>query len=263
MPESREWDEFAVADMWDANAPVWGELARLGYDQFRDYINAPAFMAALPCVEGLLGLDVGCGEGYHTRLVAKRGARLIALDIAPKFIEQAAADGGPIAWMIASGCAIPLADQSVDFVISTMCLMDLPDYEGALDEICRVLKLGGFLLFSILHPCFSVAGSEWQLDSFGRRNGLLVRNYFDQASGYVEEWIFGAAPRELVAGKRHFRIPRFRRTLAGWLNPLFERGLVLERLEEPHASKRQAQRNPRLAASRIVPYFMLLRCRKP
>ena len=36
----------------------------------------------LPDVRGLLGLDIGCGEGHNTRLLAGRGARVVAVDIA-------------------------------------------------------------------------------------------------------------------------------------------------------------------------------------
>ena len=44
--------------------------------------------------------------------------------------------------------------DSFDFVTSFMALMDMPDQGRVLREIARVLKPGGFLQFSILHPCF-------------------------------------------------------------------------------------------------------------
>ncbi len=51
-------------------------VARAGYDVFRDHLNTPAFFALLPDVAGLSGLDIGCGEGHNTRLLARRGARV-------------------------------------------------------------------------------------------------------------------------------------------------------------------------------------------
>jgi trans-aconitate methyltransferase len=41
-----------------------------GHDIYRDHLNTPAFFAMLPDVEGLAGLDIGCGEGHNTRLLA-------------------------------------------------------------------------------------------------------------------------------------------------------------------------------------------------
>ena len=47
-----------------------GRLARAGYDVYRDHLNTPAFFQMLPDVTNLRGLELGCGEGYNTRLLA-------------------------------------------------------------------------------------------------------------------------------------------------------------------------------------------------
>ena len=78
-------DHNEVGRMWDENAEVWTRLAREGYDVYRDYVNTPVFLAMLPDVSGLSGLDIGCGEGHNTRLVAGRGAKMTALDISRTF----------------------------------------------------------------------------------------------------------------------------------------------------------------------------------
>src|SRR5215467_9166291 len=78
-----------VGRYWNENAAVWTTLARAGYDVYRDYLNTPAFFELLPDVAGRAGLDIGCGEGHNTRLLAKRGARMTAIDIAEDFIAHA------------------------------------------------------------------------------------------------------------------------------------------------------------------------------
>src|SRR5438093_7425679 len=78
-----------VGRYWNENAAVWTRLARAGYDVYRDYLNTPAFFELLPNIGGLLGLDLGCGEGHNTRLLAKCGARVTAIDIAGVFIQYA------------------------------------------------------------------------------------------------------------------------------------------------------------------------------
>ena len=81
-------DHKEVGHYWDANASAWTRLARSGFDIYRDYLNTPAFFNKLPEVKSLQGLDIGCGEGHNTRLLAKRGARMKAVDISEIFIEQ-------------------------------------------------------------------------------------------------------------------------------------------------------------------------------
>ena len=52
-------DHTEVRRYWNANADAWTELARAGYDVYRDYLNTPAFFDMLPHVDGLSGLDIG------------------------------------------------------------------------------------------------------------------------------------------------------------------------------------------------------------
>jgi 2-polyprenyl-3-methyl-5-hydroxy-6-metoxy-1,4-benzoquinol methylase len=68
---------------WEESAESWTTLARAGFDVYRDHLNTPAFFAMLPDIAGPSGVDVGCGEGYNTRLLARHGARVIGVDISP------------------------------------------------------------------------------------------------------------------------------------------------------------------------------------
>src|SRR5437868_10594065 len=83
-------DHNEAGRYWNESAESWTKLARAGYDVYRDYLNTPAFFAMLPDVDGLRALDIGCGEGYNTRLLARRGARVTAIDVAPRFVRHAA-----------------------------------------------------------------------------------------------------------------------------------------------------------------------------
>src|SRR2546423_13278605 len=119
-----------VGRYWNANADAWTQLARAGYDIYRDYFNTPAFLRMLPDVEGLAGLDIGCGEGYNTRLLAKRGARVTGIDIAEVFIAHAQAAEKEtslgINYQVASAVDLPLHDATFDFATAFMSLMDIP-----------------------------------------------------------------------------------------------------------------------------------------
>ena len=79
-----------IRGQWNANAAAWTELSRAGFDLYRDLVNTPAFFALLPQVDALACLDLGCGEGYNTRMLAGHGARVAALDVAESFITAAA-----------------------------------------------------------------------------------------------------------------------------------------------------------------------------
>lgn len=258
-------DHAEVGRYWDQNADTWTELTRAGYDIYRDLVNTPAFLAMLPDLTGRNGLDLGCGEGHNTRLLARRGARMTAVDIAGRFIDAAVAEERHrplgIRYLHSSAVALPFHDGAFDFVVAFMSLMDMPDLASVLAEVHRVLRPGGFLQFSIEHPCTAPPGSGWVTDQHGRRVARAIAGYFDQEP-QVDTWIFGAAPVDLRRNRRPFRIPRFPRTLGAWLNAIASAGLTVEAADEPYADQAAIARHPQLEGTRIAPLFLHLRCRK-
>lgn len=260
-------DHREVGEIWNANAPHWTKLARLGYDRYRDLVNTPAFLELLPEVAGLTGLDIGCGEGHNTRLLARRGARMTAIDISSAFVAEArqAESDEPlgIAYREASAVALPFERGCFDFATGFMSFMDIPETEKVIAEACRVLRPGGFLQFSILHPCFFTPRWQWVLDETGRRVAVQCGDYFREGDGEIEEWTFGSAPAELRAVTPPFRVPRFNRPLSTWLNLLCQAGLVLEACVEPRADAAALARAPHLYDTHVIAYFLILRCRKP
>jgi len=261
-------DHLEAGRCWQANAEAWTALSRAGYDRCRDVFNTPAFLRMLPEVRGLSGLDLGCGEGHNTRLLARRGARMTALDLAPAFVRhaRAAETGEPlgIRYLRASAQALPFRDATYDFATAFMVLQDVPDQERAAREAFRVLRPGGFFQFSITHPCFQTSKWGWVLDEQGRRTALTVGDYFGvEGRCRVDEWIFGAAPAELKARYPKFKTPYFVRTLSSWLNLLLRAGFRLEEVAEPTPDDEALRKNPSEYDARLIAYFLTTRWRRP
>jgi len=259
-------DSAEVAHFWNENAEAWTILTRMGCDLHRDRVNTPAFLAMLPDVSGLKGLDIGCGEGHNTRLVAGRGAKMTAIDIASVFVEHArGADRcqpAGIEYRVANASDLPFSAESFDFVMATMSLMDMPDHPRALAEAFRVLKPGGFFQFSISHPCFATPRWQWSCNQADKRDAMICGDYFRELNGEIEQWMFSAAPAGMKARFPEFRIPRFTRTLSSWLNLLIETGFAVERFEEPHADEEMVKGYPALHDTRVIAHVLMVRCRK-
>jgi len=256
-----------VGRYWNENAEVWTTLARDGYDVYRDVINTPAFFRMLPDVKGLTGLDIGCGEGHNTRLLAGRGANIIAIDISEVFIRHAKEmeEKEPLGidYRVASAVELPFADENFDFVTGFMSFMDIPEKERVLSETFRVLRPGGFLQFSIEHPCFSTPHRRNLRNDKGLTYAIEVGDYFRNLDGEVSEWIFGAAPAELKQTLPKFKTPRFTRTISQWFNLLIEAGFLLEQVAEPRPSDETVKQCPYIQDAQIVAYFLHIRVRKP
>ncbi|MHC4137408.1 MAG: class I SAM-dependent methyltransferase [Planctomycetota bacterium] len=259
-------DERTVGAMWEANAPAWTELARRGFDVYRDLVNTPAFLEMLPDVAGQCGLDIGCGEGTNTRHLAARGASMTAIDVAPTFVRatQMAEAQDPVGIRVlrASAVDLPFPDGSFDFATAIMSLMGIPELDATVREAHRVVRPGGFFQVSITHPCFTTPLWEWVRDEEGNKQGVVCGEYFAERED-IEEWTFSTIPAEERDLYRPFRVPRLPRTLSGWLNLLLDAGFAIERVGEPRADAATAARRPEVADTRIVAYFLHVRCRKP
>lgn len=252
---------------WNDNAHAWTLLARAGHDVYRDHVNTPAFFAMLPDVTELTGLDIGCGEGHNTRLLARRGARVTGIDISEVFIAHARQseqqDPLGLEYQVASAVELPFADTAFDFATGFMSFMDIPETDRVLAEAFRVLTPGGFLQFSISHPCFDTPHRRNLRDHGGQTYAIEIGGYFDTLDGRVDEWLFKAAPAEVKEGLRKFRVPRFTRTLSQWLNLIVDTGFVLERVMEPRPSDETARECAEVQDARVVAYFIHFRVRKP
>lgn len=253
-----------VGNYWEANAPSWTEQVRKGLDVYRDLVNTPAFLELLPDVTGLDGLDIGCGEGANTRILAKRGARMSAIDISPSFVDAAKKyePETAISYLVADAASLPFSASSFNFTTAFMSLMDMPNQQTVLAEAHRVTKPGGFLQFSILHPCFVPSRRKAVRDEKGEATGVLIMDYFTETNGEVEQWHFSALPASDRNAQAPFAVPRFHRTLATWVDYICKAGWKIEAICEPSASPEAARQNPIVADTRIAPLFLIVRCRR-
>ncbi|HBZ87020.1 MAG: methyltransferase [Candidatus Edwardsbacteria bacterium RIFOXYD12_FULL_50_11] len=260
-------NDSEIKQYWEENAEAWTALSRAGYDVYRDHVNAPAFLKMLPLVKGQKGMDIGCGEGHNTRLVAQQGAILTGIDISEAFIKQAISKETEhplgIKYQVSSGQKMDFTEGSFDFCMATMSLMDMADPIKAIGEAYRVLKPGGFFQFSISHPCFATPKWKWLRDESGRKSALACGDYFLQPKDSIEKWIFGAAPDEEKKKYPLFKTPRFTLILSNWINFLIKAGFTIEELCEPYPDEETANKCPDVADASIVAYFLIIRCRKP
>lgn len=257
-------DHREVGRCWDGNADAWTHLARAGYDVCRDYLNTPCFLAMLPDVTGLHGLDIGCGEGSNTRLLAQRCASVTAFDIAARFVEHAAVAEREfgIGYLVASAVEMPFADESFDFATAFMSLMDMPEQDRVLAQVFRLLRPGGFLQFSITHPCYDTKIRSKVRDEQGRHYAYEIGGYWD-TEPWAPQWIFSGAPAEEQARWPKFTTPYFRRTMSEWLNAIVRTGFTFEAMREPCPDEARLRARPELEDMTVLPFFMHIRCRKP
>ncbi len=108
------------------------------------------YAMARDAVAGKDVLDIACGEGYGSALLAQTARSVTGVDVDPKAVAHAEAKyGGANARFLHGECvAIPVGDASVDVVVSFETIEHISEHEIFLSEIRRVLRPGGLVLIS-------------------------------------------------------------------------------------------------------------------
>src|SRR5918993_4046069 len=101
-------------------------------------------------------LDLATGTGWTSRLVARRGARVVGIDLGADLIraaqEQARGEGLEIQYRIGDAEALPFDDGEFDAVISTCGIMFASRPEAAASELVRVTRKGGRIALTTWLP---------------------------------------------------------------------------------------------------------------
>lgn len=159
---------------YDEAAEWYAELTRGWYRE-------PALLIP-DRVGGQRILDLACGQGHLSRWLAERGATVVAVDLSSGMLDVARRETDAT-----TGIEFVQGDATTthwwdgvgfDGVACHMALMDIDDLDGALTTAFRVLRPGGWLSFSVFHPCYpggpegSASGlPSWPPDGGYRREG--------------------------------------------------------------------------------------------
>jgi len=143
----QRWNRYA--ERYTANYDEQG-------DNHRVVLLNPTIFSLLGEVDGNHLLDAGCGEGYLSRLLVKKGARVTAVDFSQKMLDIAMerTPQQEAIQFLHGNCENLsfLADEQFDGIVSNMVLQDLEDYQAALCEMFRLLKPNCAFIFFNFTP---------------------------------------------------------------------------------------------------------------
>ena len=255
------FDDAAARDAWDAGADAWLQFVRSGADYYRTHVHGPALLNACAVALGEEVLDLGCGEGFFTRALAKRGGRVLGIELSTKMLEYARAEEArqPLGIRYQLGSAARLEEQfasgTFDLVSSCMAIQDMSNPAGCIAGSARLLRPNGRMVFSVPHPCTDTPFREWERDAAGRKVALEVDRYFETGPGECH-WNM---PRLAY----QWTTPCWRRTLEEWCSMIAAAGFLIERLYEPRPDEKQVSMRPELDDCARLPYFLIFRLVKP
>ncbi len=264
--------EKPVKEYWDEASEAWVSFVRDGKDVSRDYMNNPGMFKLLGDISDMEVLDLGCGEGYNTRLLADRGAIVTGIDFSEAMIKLALVEEEKeprgITYHVVDACDLHmLADGTFDIVTCFMVYMDFEDIDGVSREIHRVLKPGGFAVISMPHPCFEMSWEDGE-----KVAGWIYENMDDPSKDrgrplYVKQSdYFKSGPYEIdwnmTRLKQPFKTLSFKRTLTEYIHIFGKNGLYVNDLLEPKPTEEGMEMVPEFRKHLRVPQSIIFKVSK-
>jgi 2-polyprenyl-3-methyl-5-hydroxy-6-metoxy-1,4-benzoquinol methylase len=255
MNREEPFNDREVRTAWNQGAQAWEEFVESGADFYRHAVHGPALLAACEPLRGLAVLDLGCGQGFFSRELARRGARVVGIDIAEQLLAYARRREEHIplgiAYHVMSAATLSQHWQpgSFDLVTACMALQDVADVAASLRNAFAVLRAGGRMVFSVPHPCTDTRVRQWETNDAGEKTVLKIDRYFESGPA-VCHW-------NMPRLRSHWDTPYWRYTLTEWSSLLAEAGFLIRRLYEPRPSAEQVQRQPQLRDCYKLPYFLI------
>jgi 2-polyprenyl-3-methyl-5-hydroxy-6-metoxy-1,4-benzoquinol methylase len=211
--ESRS-ERTTLLRSWTTNAAAWTTAVRERAIPSRRAATDAAIVSACARViqerTDVRALDVGCGEGWLSRVLARLGAHVTGVDASAPLIDAARASGGDVDYACLSYEQLA-SDASVlagpfDLVVCNFALLD--DRVGVLlAALATRLPASGVILVQTVHPWAAVGDGPYE-------------------DGWrTETW--GAFDRSFPA-----RMPWYFRTTGSWIAAAREARLVVDRFEE-------------------------------
>ena len=95
-------------------------------------------------------LEIGCGDGYGSNILANSGAEIVALDVDPQSIEYAKHkySKNNLTFEVFDGSNIPFKDHSFDLILSFQVIEHVANIEIYCKNICRLIKPDGLILIT-------------------------------------------------------------------------------------------------------------------
>jgi len=151
------WDDMAYTWVsagersWAQGSPTWGIWGL-----------PEAQLGLLPSdMENMRAIELGCGTGYVSAWMKRRGAEVVGIDNSPEQLKTAerlrSEHALDIKFMLGNAEAVPYPDSTFDFAFSEYGAAIWCDPIMWIPEAYRILKPGGLLTFLGTHPIAMVA----------------------------------------------------------------------------------------------------------
>jgi len=244
----KNWEKMKEKE-WHGNTDYWAKIIRNNLDPFRTVITYKAVLRPIKKNKRRLKiLDVGCGEGYLCRKLARLGHQVFGLDFCGGLIEKAKELERKkplgIKYFIGDLRKTNFPAAYFDVILSHQSLQEIENPEKAIREFSRIIKKEGKIIALFLHPCFDIRKKYL-------RQEKLPQLYFNKSMITGKYYIVSGLKSPLPYFNLHL-------PLSGWIKLFRKYGFLNLNIDEPHPPLKFLKKNKWWRKNFDRPVFILI-----
>jgi len=220
---------------------------------YNEMLEMPATLELLGNVNGKRVLDFGCGSGIYTKILKRKRAKIKGFDISPGMLKIAREYVKGVEFKLGSGNKIPF-NEKFDIVVASLVLDYFDNLNKPLKEVKRILKKGGYFVFSMGNPVTEITKKT-------SKKKPLVREFQDY---FKERKIYGVWKNILKGNKkRDMRMPTYHKTYETIVRAIVKNGFEIVDYKDCFPLEKAKKKFPseyRFASN--LPYFCVWKVRK-
>lgn len=248
---------------WGPVAEWYDKHLEKSGDTYHDKVVHPNLLRMLGDIKGKHVLDLGCGQGIFSRLLADNGANVIGVDLGKELIDIAEKknDGYKFNVHYFNSTAHDLfmvKDGTKDVVVCVLAIQNIEKLSETIAEASRVLKKGGKFIMVLNHPAFrNPRYTHWGYDEDEKIQYRRVDQYLSESKIKIDMTPGSHEDKKFTVS--------FHRPLQVYMKTFGKCGFAMTRLEE-WESHRASQKGPKKAAEdkarKEIPLFLAMELTK-